>query len=57
MFGLLGVWVPGLFVQVLYGTALSSMALAMLLLIPWVLRMYIVTHLGLALHQRGPAHL
>ena len=57
MFGLLIVQVPGLFTRVLLGTALSAVAPAMLLFIPWVLRTCIVTHLGLVLHQRGPVHL
>ena len=57
MFGWLFVQVPGLFTRVLLGMALSAVALAMLLFILWVSRMCIVTHLGLVLHQRGPAHL
>ena len=57
MFGRLIVQVLGLFTRVLLGTALSAVAPAMLLFILWMSRMCIVTHLGLVLHQRGPAHL
>ena len=57
MVGLLGVQVPGLFIQVSYGTALLPVVLAMLLFSFWVLRMCIVMHLGLVLLRGGPAHL
>ena len=56
MFGRRFVQVLGLFTRVLLGTALSAVAPAMLLFIPWVLRTCIVTHLGLVLHQRGQVH-
>ena len=47
----------GFFTRVLLGTALSAVAPARLYFILWASRAYIVTHLGLVLHRRGPVHL